>query len=147
MTNSESFNGVLWHSHQKNQEDEEIFRIAQIHNISISLAKLLINRNVKKIPNFWRSIAHNPELLERTWDNLKQIMRKGSLDPVTKELIYVAVSITNSCEYCIRSHTAAAKKKGATDQMIKEMIEVVGLANQNNKLVAGYQVEVDKIYK
>ena len=74
-------------------------------------------------------------------------MKKGDLDPVTKELIYVAVSITNNCEYCIRAHTAAAKKKGATDQMIKEMIEVVGLANQNNKLVAGYQVEVDKIYK
>ena len=104
-------------------------------------------RNLKKIPNFWRSIAHNPESLERTWNNLKQIMRKGSLDPVTKELIYVAVSITNSCEYCIRSHTAAAKKKGATDQMIKEMIDVVGIANQNNKLVEAYQVEVDKIYK
>ena len=104
-------------------------------------------RNIKKIPNFWRSIAHNPELLERTWDNLKQIMKTGSLDPVTKELIYVAVSITNSCEYCIRSHTAAAKKKGATDQMIKEMIDVVGIANQNNKLVEAYQVEVDKIYR
>jgi len=104
-------------------------------------------RSIKKIPNFWRSIAHNPELLERTWDNLKQIMRKGSLDPVTKELIYVAVSITNSCEYCTRSHTAAAKKKGATDQMIKEMIDVVGIANQNNKLVEAYQVEVDKIYR
>ena len=104
-------------------------------------------RNIKKIPNFWRSIAHNPELLERTWDNLRQIMKKGSLDPVTKELIYVAVSITNSCEYCIRSHTAAAKKKGATDQMIKEMIDVVGIANQNNKLVEAYQVEVDKIYR
>ena len=104
-------------------------------------------RNIKKIPNFWRSIAHNPELLERTWDNLKQIMKKGSLDPVTKELIYVAVSITNSCEYCIRSHTAAAKKKGATDQMIKEMIDIVGIANQNNKLVEAYQVEVDKIYR
>ena len=70
-------------------------------------------RNIKKIPNFWRAIANNPETLERTWNNLKQIMRKGALDPVTKELIYVAVSITNSCEYCIRSHTAAAKKKGS----------------------------------
>ena len=104
-------------------------------------------RKITKIPNFWKSLAHNPDNLERTWNSLKQIMKKGALDPVTKELIYVAVSITNNCEYCIRSHTAAAKKKGATDQMIKEMIEVVGLANQNNKLVAGYQVEVDKIYK
>jgi AhpD family alkylhydroperoxidase len=105
------------------------------------------SRKIKKIPNFWRSLAHNPETLERTWNNLKQIMKKGALDPVTKELIYVAVSITNSCEYCIRSHTFAAKKKGATDQMIKEMIDVVGIANQNNKLVESYQVEVDKIYK
>ena len=105
------------------------------------------NRKINKIPNFWKSLAHNPDNLERTWNSLKQIMKKGALDPVTKELIYVAVSITNSCDYCIRSHTTAAKKKGATDQMIKEMIDVVGLANQNNKLVAGYQVEVDKIYK
>ncbi len=105
------------------------------------------SRKIKKIPNFWRSLAHNPELLERTWDNLKQIMASGALDQITKELIYVAVSITNSCEYCIRSHTIAAKKKGATDQMIKEMIDVVGIANQNNKLVEAYQVEVDKIYK
>ena len=105
------------------------------------------NRKISKIPNFWKSLAHNPENLERTWNNLKQIMKKGALDPVTKELIYVAVSITNNCDYCIRSHTAAAKKKGATDEMIKEMIDVVGLANQNNKFVAGYQVEIDKIYK
>ena len=105
------------------------------------------DRKISKIPNFWKSLAHNPENLERTWNNLKQIMKKGALDPVTKELIYVAVSITNNCDYCIRSHTAAAKKKGANDEMIKEMIDVVGLANQNNKFVAGYQVEVDKIYR
>ena len=105
------------------------------------------SRKITKIPNFWKSLAHNPDNLERTWNSLKQIMKKGALDPVTKELIYVAVSITNSCDYCIRSHTTAAKKKGATDQMIKEMIDVVGLANQNNKFVAGYQVEIDKIYK
>ena len=104
-------------------------------------------RNIKNIPNFWKSLAHSPETLERTWNNLKQIMKSGALDPVTKELIYVAVSITNSCEYCIKSHTFAAKKKGATDQMLKEMIDVVGIANQNNKLVEAYQVEVDDIYK
>ena len=104
-------------------------------------------RNIKNIPNFWKSLAHSPETLERTWNNLKQIMKSGALDPVTKELIYVAVSITNSCEYCIKSHTFAAKKKGATDQMLKEMIDVVGIANQNNKLVESYQVQVDKIYK
>tara|TARA_X000001036_G_C20656940_1_gene797356 strand:+ start:475 stop:867 length:393 start_codon:yes stop_codon:yes gene_type:complete len=104
-------------------------------------------RNIKNIPNFWKSLAHSPETLERTWNNLKQIMKNGALDSVTKELIYVAVSITNSCEYCIKSHTFAAKKKGATDQMLKEMIDVVGIANQNNKLVESYQVKVDKIYK
>ena len=76
-------------------------------------------RKISKIPNFWKSIAHNPILLERTWNNLKQIMKDGALDSVTKELIYVAVSITNSCNYCIRSHTFAAKKKGASDDMIK----------------------------
>ena len=104
-------------------------------------------RNIKNIPNFWKSLAHSPETLERTWNNLKQIMKSGTLDAVTKELIYVAVSITNSCEYCIKSHTFAAKKKGATDQMLKEMIDAVGIANQNNKLVESYQVKVDKIYK
>ena len=92
-------------------------------------------------------IYSDPQLLERTWNNLKQIMKDGALDSVTKELIYVAVSITNSCSYCTRSHTFAAKKKGASDEMIKEMIDVVGIANQNNKLVEAYQVEVDKIYK
>ena len=104
-------------------------------------------RKITKIPNFWKSIAHNPQLLERTWNNLKQIMKDGALDSVTKELIYVAVSITNSCSYCTRSHTFAAKKKRASDEMIKEMIDVVGIANQNNKIVEAFQVEVDKIYK
>jgi len=104
-------------------------------------------RKITKIPNFWKSLAHNPDNLERTWNNLKQIMKEGTLDSVTKELIYVAVSITNNCDYCIRSHTAAAKKKGATDEMIKEMIDIMGVANQNNKLVEAYGVEVDEIYK
>ena len=128
-----------------------IFKATSEKNIKGKVKKVFNDikktRKITKIPNFWKSLAHNPDNLERTWNSLKQIMKKGALDPVTKELIYVAVSITNNCEYCIRSHTAAAKKKGATDQMIKEMIEVVGLANQNNKFVAGYQVEVDKIYK
>ena len=104
-------------------------------------------RKISKIPNFWRYLANEPQTLERTWNSLQQVMKEGSLNALTKEIIYVAVSMTNSCEYCIRSHTAAAKKKGASDQMIKEMIDVVGIANQNNKLVESYQVEVDKIYK
>ena len=74
-------------------------------------------------------------------------MKKGALDPVTKELIYVAVSVTNGCEYCVKSHILAAKKKGATNDMINEMIAVVGMANETNRLVEGYQVEVDEIYK
>ena len=101
------------------------------------------SRKIKSIPNFWKYIANNPDTLERTWKNTKEIMKNGALDSKTKELIYIAVSITNSCEYCIRSHSFAAKKKGVTDQMLKEMIDVVGIANQNNKLVESYLVEVD----
>ena len=104
-------------------------------------------RKIKEVPNFWKYLANNPETLERTWNTTSQVMKAGALDPVTKELIYVAVSMTNSCEYCTKSHTFAAKKKGATDDMIKEMIDVMGIANQNNKLVEAYQVEVDDIYK
>ena len=105
------------------------------------------SRKIKSIPNFWKYIANNPDTLERTWKNTKDIMKNGALDSKTKELIYIAVSITNSCEYCIRSHSFAAKKKGVTDQMLKEMIDVVGIANQNNKLVESYQVEVDNFLK
>jgi|TARA_B100001540_G_scaffold188880_1_gene166556 AhpD family alkylhydroperoxidase len=104
-------------------------------------------RQITEVPNFWKMLANDPNELDRTWNSLKEIMKKGALDPVTKELIYVAVSITNGCEYCIKSHSAAAKKKGATDEMLKEMFAVVGLANKNNKLVDSYQVEVDNIYK
>ena len=92
-------------------------------------------------------MANSPDTLERTWNSLQQVMKKGALDPVVKELIYVAVSITNSCEYCIKSHSLAAKKKGATDEMINEMIAVVGMANETNKLVEGYQVKVDDFMK
>ena len=104
-------------------------------------------RQITEVPNFWKMLANDPNELERTWSSLKEIMKKGALDPVTKELIYVAVSITNGCEYCIKSHSSAAKKKGATDEMLKEMFTVVGLANKNNKLVDSYQVEVDETYK
>ena len=104
-------------------------------------------RQITEVPNFWKMLANDPNELQRTWSSLKEIMKKGALDPVTKELIYVAVSITNGCEYCIKSHSSAAKKKGATDEMLKEMFAVVGLANKNNKLVDSYQVEVDEVYK
>ena len=105
------------------------------------------SRGITDIPNFWKMLSNDPNELERSWNSLKQVMRKGALDPITKELIYVAVSITNSCEYWTKSHSYAAKNKGATDEMLKEMIAVVGLANKNNKLVDSYQVEVDEIYK
>ena len=104
-------------------------------------------RKIKKIPNFWKTLANSPETLERTWNSLQQVMKKGALDPMIKELIYVAVSITNNCEYCIKSHSLAAKKKGATNAMLNEMIAVVGMANETNRLVEGYQVEVDDFLK
>ena len=104
-------------------------------------------RKINFIPNFWRMIANDPSTLERTWNTLSQIMKKGSLDPLTKEMLYIAVSMTNSCEYCIRSHTAAARKKGMSDKMLKEMIAVVGMANETNRLVESYQVEVDDFLK
>ena len=104
-------------------------------------------RKITEVPNFWKTIANNPESLERTWTSLKQVMKKGALDPVVKELIYVAVSVTNGCEYCIKSHSLAAKKKGATDEMLNEMIAVTGMANETNRLVEGYQVEVDNFLK
>ena len=104
-------------------------------------------RQITEIPNFWKTMANSPETLERTWRSLQQVMGKGELDPAVKELIYVAVSITNNCEYCIKSHSLAARKKGATDGMINEMIAIVGMANETNRLVVGYQVEVDDFLK
>ena len=104
-------------------------------------------RKIKNIPNFWKTIANDAETLERTWNSLREVMKKGALDPLTKEMIYIAVSMTNSCEYCIRSHTAAARKKGMSDKMLKEMIAVVGMANETNRLVESYQVEVDDFLK
>ena len=123
------------------QESEAKGKVKEIYD------EIKTTRQITEVPNFWKMLANDPNELDRTWNSLKDIMKKGALDPVTKELIYVAVSITNSCEYCIKSHSAAAKKKGASDEMLKEMFVVVGLANKNNKLVDSYQVEVDDIYK
>ena len=104
-------------------------------------------RNIKSVNNFWKMLANEPETLERTWNSLQQVMKKGALDEMTKELIYIAVSITNSCEYCIKSHSSAAIKKGASKDMLAELNAVVGMANETNKLVESYQVKVDKIYE
>ena len=104
-------------------------------------------RKITQIPNFWKYIANSPETLERVWNSTSQVMKAGALDAVTKELIYVAVSVSNGCEYCIRSHSAAAIKKGATKEMLSEMIAVTGMANEANRLVEGYQVELDEKFK
>ena len=104
-------------------------------------------RKIKRVPNFWKTIANDPITLERTWESLQQVMQKGALDPLTKEMIYIAVSMTNSCEYCIRSHTAAAIKKGMKNNMLKELISVVAMANETNRLVESYQVKIDNNLK
>jgi AhpD family alkylhydroperoxidase len=100
-------------------------------------------RRTDYINNFWKAIAHDPALLKRTWEDLKATMAPGALDPLTKELIYIAVSVTNNCQYCIYSHTASAFAKGMTPEMFKELQQVIGMANETNKLVSGYQVAVD----
>jgi AhpD family alkylhydroperoxidase len=108
---------------------------------------IMATRKIDWINNFWKAIAHDPALLKRTWESLKQIMGPGALDPLTKEMIYIAVSVTNNCNYCIASHTASAFGKGMTDAMFKELQAVIGMANETNKLVTGYQVEVDQRFQ
>jgi len=108
---------------------------------------IMATRKTDWINNFWKAIAHDPVLLKRTWESIKQIMAPGALDPLTKELLYIAVSVTNNCHYCIASHTASAFGKGMTDAMFKELQAVIGMANETNKLVTGYQVEIDEQFK
>jgi AhpD family alkylhydroperoxidase len=108
---------------------------------------IMATRKTHWINNFWKAIAHDTATLERTWESIKQIMAPGALDPLTKELIYVAVSVTNNCAYCIASHTASARNKGMTDAMFYELQAVIGMANETNKLVTGYQVEIDEQFK
>jgi len=104
-------------------------------------------RKTDWINNFWKALAHDPKTLRRTWESIKEIMGPGALDPLTKELIYLAVSTTNQCGYCIASHTASARKAGMTDEMFAELMAVVGMANETNRLVSGYQVEIDERFK
>jgi AhpD family alkylhydroperoxidase len=108
---------------------------------------IMATRKTDRINNFWKAIAHDPFTLRRTWDSVKQIMAAGTLDPLTKEMIYVAVSASNQCGYCIASHTAAARKAGMTDSMFAELMAVVGMANETNRLASGYQVEIDEQFK
>jgi AhpD family alkylhydroperoxidase len=108
---------------------------------------IMATRKTDWINNFWKAIANDPATLKRTWEDIKQIMAPAALDPLTKELIYVAVSVSNQCDYCIASHTVSARKKGMTDEMFKELMAVVGMANETNRLSAGYQVEIDEQFK
>src|SRR5512146_1757086 len=107
----------------------------------------MATRQTDYINNFWKALAHDPATLKRTWESIKQIMAPGSLDVVTKEMLYLAVSVSNQCGYCIASHTAAARKAGMTDAMFAELMAVVGMANESNRLASGYQVEVDERFK
>jgi AhpD family alkylhydroperoxidase len=104
-------------------------------------------RQTDWINNFWKALAHDPATLRRTWESIKQIMAPGALDPLVKEMIYVAVSATNQCPYCIASHTASARKAGMTDAMFAELMAVTGLANETNRLASGYQVEIDEKFR
>ena len=108
---------------------------------------IMATRKTDWINNFWKALAHHPATLRRTWHSIKEIMAPGALDAVTKEMIYLAVSATNQCGYCIASHTAAARKAGMTDAMLAELLAVVGMANETNRLASGYQVEIDERFK
>jgi len=110
-------------------------------------ADIMATRKTDWINNFWKVLAHHPPTLKRTWESVKEVMAPSALDPLTKEMIYLAVSVTKGCEYCIASHTAAARAKGATDAMLGEAMAVIGMANETNALVTGYQVEVDERFK
>jgi uncharacterized peroxidase-related enzyme len=108
---------------------------------------IMTTRKTDVVNNFWKALANHPATLRRTWESLKQIMAPGALDPLTKELIYLAVSSTNQCPYCVASHSASARAKGMTEDMFGELLAVVGMANQTNALAAARQVPIDKQFQ
>jgi AhpD family alkylhydroperoxidase len=108
---------------------------------------IMATRKTDWINNFWKALAHDPATLRRTWESVKQVMAPGALDALAKEMIYVAISATNQCGYCIASHTAAARKAGMTDAQFAELMAVVGMANETNRLASGYQVEIDERFR
>jgi len=108
---------------------------------------IMATRKTDYINNFWKALASHPPTLVRTWENIKQVMGPGALDPLVKELIYVAVSVSNGCGYCIASHSVSAKQKGMTEEQFGELMAVVGMANATNRMVQGYQVEIDERFK
>jgi len=107
----------------------------------------MATRKTDWINNFWKVLAQDPAQLRRTWEGIKQVMAPGALDALTKEMIYLAVSATNQCGYCLASHSASARKKGLTDAMMHELMAVIAMANATNSLAAGYQVEIDERFK
>ncbi len=108
---------------------------------------IMTTRKTDWVNNFWKALAHHIPTLERIWSTVKVVMAPGAIDPLTKEMIYVAVSITNNCEYCIHSHIASARAKGMTETQFGELMAVVGLANENNRLANGYQIPVDAVFR
>ncbi len=108
---------------------------------------IMATRNVASVNNFWKALANDPENLKRIWSSVKSVMAAGALDPLTKELLYVAVSVTNNCEYCIHSHTAGARARGMTPAMFNELMAVVALANETNRLSNGYRIDVDDRFR
>jgi AhpD family alkylhydroperoxidase len=108
---------------------------------------IMATRQTDWINNFWKALANDPPTLLRTWLGIKEVMASGALSPLVKEMIYVAVSVTNQCGYCIASHTAAARKAGMSEAMFSELMAVVGMANETNTLATGYQVEIDEKFK
>ncbi|MDQ2776900.1 MAG: carboxymuconolactone decarboxylase family protein [Acidobacteriota bacterium] len=117
------------------------------HEVRAVYDDIRTTRKTEYINNFWKALARDPVTLRRTWESIKQIMSAGALDPLTKELIYLAVSMTNQCGYCIASHSASARNKGMTDEMFGELMAAVGMANETNALAAGYRVEIDEMFK
>jgi AhpD family alkylhydroperoxidase len=115
----------------------------QVHAVFEDIKK---TRNVPDVNNFWKYLARDPALLARTWTGVKEVMEPGALDAVVKEMIYLAVSVTNGCGYCIASHSAAARKAGMTEAMFGELMSVVGMANETNRLANGYRVPIDPAF-
>jgi AhpD family alkylhydroperoxidase len=108
---------------------------------------IMATRKTDRVNNFWKALANHPPTLARTWESVKAVMTPGALDGLTKEMVYLAVSATNGCDYCIASHTAGARKAGMTDEMLGELMAIVGMANETNRLADGYQIEIDDAFK
>jgi AhpD family alkylhydroperoxidase len=135
------------------REEEPMSTVRLLSDAELSEAARAVFDDIRRVRgtdfvnNFWRALAHDPVLLKRTWESVKEVMRPGALDPLVKEMIYVAVSATNGCEYCVRSHTAAARAKGLTQEQLMELVAVVGMANETNRLATALQVPVDEAFR